>query len=187
MCCAWRQREDTHGVHRNSNSAYSHYAPVPRGKLWANPPSEPSIPGHDIAEVRRKVADAPRWPARDALDTRVHAPRGEGEGSLHSLPKHAWWANAKEQPMRTPVATRQARGVHVSTWKEPWQMATALDPHDLGVAPRSRVYPKESVRRVQKSPFKEPYCRALLKSTMKERCQRALLRSLVKEPFYRAL
>jgi len=42
-------RDDTHTTHRNSHSAYSHYAQV----------------------VRVKLADSPRCPARDVLNTNV--------------------------------------------------------------------------------------------------------------------
>ena len=42
-------RDDIHTTHRNSHSAYSHYAQV----------------------VRVKLADSPRWPARDVLNTNV--------------------------------------------------------------------------------------------------------------------
>jgi len=42
-------RDDTHTTHHNSHSAYSHYAQV----------------------VRVKLADSPRWPARDVLNTNV--------------------------------------------------------------------------------------------------------------------
>ena len=41
-------RNDTHTIHRNSNSAYSHYT----------------------QSGRSKIADAPRWPAQAALHTK---------------------------------------------------------------------------------------------------------------------
>ena len=101
-------RADTHSIHRNSNSAYSHYTQA----------------------HKTKIADAPRWPAEEALHSNVHPKRPDEEGSLKTLPKNKWWANSKAQPTATPVSERQARGVHVSTWAEAWQIPTSQDPHD---------------------------------------------------------
>ena len=99
------RRHDVHTVHRNSDTAYSRFA----------------------QDARAKIADAPRWPARDGF--RTHNIVGKG-GSWRKLKKQAWFANAKAQPVCTPTSDRQAQGIHVSTWLEPWQLPSSRDPHD---------------------------------------------------------
>jgi hypothetical protein len=68
-------RDDVHQTHPHSHSIYSHYAQA----------------------SRTKTADAPRWPAREAVHSSVHRRRADDEPSLTSLPRNKWWANSKEQ------------------------------------------------------------------------------------------